>query len=313
MRNITASLWLLFLVTLIGCCVYPGLMWCIGQTMFKHTANGSIISDTKGQKIGSQLLAQQFNNDEHFHSRPSAANYNAADSKSSTLAVSNYKLRDRAARALGPIVKYVDGKLVGPDVEMWFAADKFNAQKGIVAKWASTYPFLAKAWVDASAEHSAYVVKWAEQNPELVAQFTDANAKLLVPRVADLAVLFFQDFSRHNPGKFPLATNVDIQAIFFDMWLQDHKDVHLHAIEGDMVTASASGLDPHITLKNAMQQVDRVSTAWANKLQTDPRNVTQEIRKMLTDKSFAPLAGLAGDRIINVLEINLALHKKFDH
>jgi K+-transporting ATPase ATPase C chain len=57
--------------------------------------------------------------DEYFQPRPSAASYDASASASSTYAASNYLLRDRIARTLGPIVTYKDGpkagQSVGPD------------------------------------------------------------------------------------------------------------------------------------------------------------------------------------------------------
>ena len=54
------------------------------------------------------------------------------------------------------------------------------------------------------------------------------------------------------------------------MWLQEHPHAELQDVPGDLVTASASGLDPHITLQNAEYQLDRVAAKWAADLKRDP-------------------------------------------
>jgi K+-transporting ATPase ATPase C chain len=149
------------------------------------------------------------------------------------------------------------------------------------------------------------------------------------PQAADLAVVFFESFSQENPGKFPAAVEQatpdggtesvvqpvgdgsDIQTTFFDMWRQDHPDVALQDVPGDMVTASGSGLDPHITLDNARYQLDRVSGKWAADLRRDPVEVQKEIERILADHTSAPFGGLFGEKIVNVLEVNLELQKHF--
>src|ERR1700675_3063893 len=93
-----------------------------------------------GKPVGSLLIAQPFTKDEYFQPRPSAASYDASASASSALAASNYALRDRVARTLGPIVTYRSGpnagKPVAPDVEAWFQKDLFQNNPHLVAQWA---------------------------------------------------------------------------------------------------------------------------------------------------------------------------------
>ena len=69
-----------------------------------------------------------------------------------------------------------------------------------------------------------------------------------------------------------------------------------------MVMASGSGLDPHITLDNALYQLDRVAAAWATKTKQDQSQVRQQIEKLLQEKAEAPLNGLVGVKLVNVLE-----------
>jgi potassium-transporting ATPase KdpC subunit len=70
-------------------------------------------------------------------------------------------------------------------------------------------------------------------------------------------------------------------------------------IPADAVTASASGLDPHISPANAELQTTRV--AKARKL---PVETVQELIRAYT---VQPAFGLLGEPSVNVLELNLAL------
>lgn len=67
----------------------------------------------------------------------------------------------------------------------------------------------------------------------------------------------------------------------------------------DAVTRSASGLDPHISVRNAMLQADRVATA---------RKVPVErVRGLIREHTDPAFLGVFGDPGVNVLELNLAL------
>jgi K+-transporting ATPase ATPase C chain len=109
----------------------------------------------------------------------------------------------------------------------------------------------------------------------------------------------------------PVKEGSDIQSIFFEMWREDHPDAPVQDVPGDLVTASGSGLDPHITLQNAEFQLDRVAGKWAQDLKRDPAQVRQEIGAMLQQHAFSPGGGLFGERIVNVLELNLELRKRY--
>lgn len=66
----------LSLVLLLLCGVlYPAAVTAIGQTVFPHQSNGSLIQ-VDNQVIGSEVVGQQFSSLSYLKSRPSAVNYN---------------------------------------------------------------------------------------------------------------------------------------------------------------------------------------------------------------------------------------------
>jgi K+-transporting ATPase ATPase C chain len=330
--DLSKSVWLLGFMVVLLCGLYPAALWTIGQTVFPFQANGSLLRGPNGAPVGSKLIAQPFMRDEYFQPRPSAASYDASASSSSTLAPSNYRLRDRVARTLGPIVKYKNGSkqglLVGPDVERWFQADHHQGAPHIVAQWAAAHPGLARAWVTAEPVREQLVNAWATGHPGVVARWGQDNAGAR-PAAADLAVVFFATFAEENPGQFPSAVTrqaadgrpvarlepvregTDIQSIFFDMWRDDHADADLEALPADMLMASGSGLDPHITLQTAEYQLERVASAWAHTTHRDPARVRAEVEALVRSSSRAPLGGLVGEPLVNVLEVNLALRARY--
>ena len=333
MKYISKSVLLLAVAVAICCIIYPLALLAVGQAVFPFQANGSLLKGPDGTVVGSKLIAQPFTKDEYFQPRPSAASYDASASASSALAPSNYALRDRVARSLGPIVNYKGGpkagKPVAPDVESWFQKDVYQGNPHIVAQWADAHNSLAQAWVTGDPAHGPYVDSWSKAHPAIVKQFIKDNPATPEPKAADLAVVFFKDFSAARPGHFPSAVTKpgaggkpvttiepvkegpDIQSTFFAMWREDHPDVELQDVPGDLVTASASGLDPHITLQNAEFQLDRVASKWAADTKRDPAAVRREIRQILLNNASAPFGGLAGEQMVNVLEVNLKLRTQY--
>ena len=178
-----------------------------------------------------------------------------------------------------------------------------------MAQWASAHPGLARAWVNADAARARLVGEWAAKHPDVVAEWRKANPGRPDPRAPDLAVIFFTTYSVEHPGRFPAPG--EISSIFFDMWRQEHPDVELDPVPGDMLMSSGSGLDPHITLDNAQYQLDRVAAKWAENTKRDPARVRREIEQVLREKAWAPLDGSVGEKLVNVLEVNLALRTRY--
>jgi len=70
-------------------------------------------------------------------------------------------------------------------------------------------------------------------------------------------------------------------------------------IPGDAVTASGSGLDPHISVKNALLQAARVAKE---------RKISEDVVKAEIQKATAgPQFGILGEAGVNVLKLNIAL------
>ena len=109
----------------------------------------------------------------------------------------------------------------------------------------------------------------------------------------------------------PVASGSDVQSIFFDMWRQDHATADLANVPGDMVTTSGSGLDPDITLENVEYQLDRVASKWAVDLKRDPVQIHGEIDALIRNDTYAPMGGLFGEKMVNILRINLDLCKRY--
>ena len=363
--HLRANLWLLVLTLLLCSVLYPLILLAVGQTLFHDQAQGSLALDRDGKVVGSRLIAQPFtdNAPEYFQPRPSAASYNGAASGASNWGANNPLLRDRVARQLGPVVMTRSGNRVGPEVQDWFRAVPDRA-----AEWAERNPALASQWVKGDKLSSAHVVQWAKDHadaPELIAWRKD-NPANTDPQPEDLAQPFFVHFAREHPrswlaqddksddGKLltgadgmparrvkpvtirPAAEeeNGDVQGYFFDSWLRAHPDADLEPVPSDMVMASGSGLDPHITLDNARYQLKhRVAAAWAKRLIKErtgqaasieseaavrgqletkvgkrlEERISETIEVLLREQAEAPLGGLVGVDLVNVLGLNRAL------
>ncbi len=184
--EIRGALLVTLMLAVVGCGLYPLVVFGIAQTFFSDQANGSLIVDANGTVRGSKLLAQGFTAEKYFHPRPSAAGngYDATSSGGSNLGPTSKKLADSIA-----------------------------------------------------------------QN---VADYRTQNG---------------------------LATNAPVPA--------------------DAVTASGSGLDPHISVRNAKLQAPRVAKA---------RSLTLEkVRELIHQNIDSAGLGFLGEPGLNVLRLNFAL------
>ena len=183
-KDLRAALLITAVLAVVCCGLYPLAVWGGGQLFFKKQADGSLLTDKKGNLVGSALLGQNFNGGQYFNPRPSAAGAAGDDASASS------------------------GSNLGPTSQ-----------------------------------------KLADAVKQRVADYRKANG------LADTAL-----------------------------------------VPADAVTSSASGLDPHISVENALLQLPRVAAK---------RGVSPEKMKALveahTDRS------ILGQDGVNVVTLNLAL------
>ena len=84
-----------------------------------------------------------------------------------------------------------------------------------------------------------------------------------------------------------------------DRVTEDVGKVGAKPVPGDMLTTSASGLDPHISPETAARQVARVAAS---------RSMPEDkVREIVVAHTEGRLLGLIGEPRVNVLALNLAL------
>lgn len=74
-------------------------------------------------------------------------------------------------------------------------------------------------------------------------------------------------------------------------------------IPGDLVTASASGLDPHLSPAGALWQVPRIARAR--------RVAPERVQALIEDAVEGRTFGVLGEPRVNVLLVNLAMDRQF--
>src|SRR6185312_2128856 len=98
MKTMTIALRMTIVTLVLTGLLYPFVITGLAQVLFPGSANGSLVTDEKGQVVGSELIAQAFSNPAYFQPRPSAAGekgYDATASGGSNLGPTSKKLQDR--------------------------------------------------------------------------------------------------------------------------------------------------------------------------------------------------------------------------
>lgn len=120
LKDFTSALRPAFVLTLLFAgllgLAYPAAITIIGQVIFPHQANGSLIREGE-TVVGSELLAQRFTGKGYFHPRPSAAGdgYEADNSYGSNLGPTSQALHDRIEADVAAL-QTTPGAAVPPDL-----------------------------------------------------------------------------------------------------------------------------------------------------------------------------------------------------
>lgn len=150
-RLLTTAVLMTLVLTVLTGVIYPFAMTGLAQVLFHDQANGSLITNAKGQVIGSSLIGQLFTEPRYFHGRHSAA--------VSTTSPNGYAADASAGTNLGPTSTYLLTTTVA-------LANQIRKENGLPAN----YPLPADA-VSTSA---------SGLDPDI----SPAYADLQVPRVA---------------------------------------------------------------------------------------------------------------------------------
>ncbi|PMS15369.1 potassium-transporting ATPase subunit C [Trinickia dabaoshanensis] len=144
MKNMLRPVLVLFAaLTVVTGIVYPVVVTAIGQAVFPHQANGSLI-EKDGKAVGSELIGQQFDAPGYFWGRLSATSpnpYNAQSSGGSNLGPTNPALADEVKGRLSALhdadpsntlpvpVDLVTSSASGLDPEISPAAAEYQAAR----------------------------------------------------------------------------------------------------------------------------------------------------------------------------------------
>lgn len=266
LHHLRVSVVATFVLAVLCCGFYPLVVWGLSQVFFHDKANGSLITDANGQVIGSKLIGQPFSDAKYFHPRPSAAGngYDATASGGSNLGPTSKKLLNGTTKPTTQPNPKGGDPIPGPD-----AVD----YDGIKLR----------------------LVNYLEENGRtyaLIREKRDDKGNVTERTTVDPKT-FKTDKGDYDQVKLVNAFNDDVA-----LTVKPSEDV-----PADAVTASASGLDPHISVENAQIQVGRVASA---------RKVSiEQVKQLIDQNTDGRDLGVLGEPGVNVLTLNLALDKTY--
>ncbi len=276
-----AALRALLVLTVILGLGYPLLIWLIAQLPgLRDNANGSLLL-RNGQPVGSALIGQSFTDadgnplPQYFQSRPSAAGtgYDPLATSASNLGPENIV---DAPDKPGLLTQVCTRSKAVADLEGVSGARPFCTGDGVGAVLSVIGPRDPNGIVT----HPSRVVSINEP--------CDTTARPFLDIYHGVKVECAKSDEDYSVGQI-----VPVRGAAGDR----------PAVPADAVTASASGLDPHISPAYAEIQVRRVAAA---------RGIDEDrVRALVADQTAGRTLGFFGEPRVNVLELNLELDARY--
>lgn len=270
-RQHLAAVRAVVVLTLILGGLYPLVVTGVAQALFNDKANGSLVAKD-GKDVGSALVGQNFTDKDgnalrkYFQSRPSAAG-------------DGYDMMSTAASNLGPEdvldVLPVPGKDEGKQSLLTQVCARSNAV-GELEGVSGARPYCTGDGVGA-----------------VLKVFADraVSVNQACPAVPFMATYQGLKVECGKPGEdYAAGRTVPVRG-----------DVREVAVPADAVTASGSGLDPHISLAYAELQAPRVAKERGLGV--------ERVRGLVAENTTGRALGFMGEPAVNVLRLNLALDK----
>jgi K+-transporting ATPase ATPase C chain len=295
--HIWAAIGATLVLGVICCGLYPLAVYAIAQLCFPIQANGSLITregkptTDEALAVGSSLIGQRFTGPGYFRPRPSAANNSAGSSYNPS---GGYDASNSSGTNFGPLSdELINGLTAAPPA----------------APAPATQPAATAAPTTQPAEILAYdgirlrVIHYALDNAIAFKLYNvtyddrgEVASRKELPRAEFLAkfgntdgtlndTAFVDAFPHGDPAGKTVLEAGDFGTL----------------IPGDAVTASGSGLDPHISPRNALLQAPRVAKERGLAL--------DRVETLISEATDKPAFGVLGDPGVNLLRLNLALDK----
>ncbi|MEU4319769.1 potassium-transporting ATPase subunit C [Nocardia fluminea] len=278
-RQHLAALRALLVLTAITGIVYPVAVFAIAQLPgLRENAQGSLI-ERNGELVGSSLIGQSFTDADgkamarYFQSRPSAAGdgYDPLSTGASNLGPED--ILDTADRTSLLTTVCARSKEVG-EREGVDGTRQFCTKDGVGA----VLSVIGPRDTNGDVSQPVQVVSVNELCP----------ARPFLTTFRGVAVECAKAGEDYSVGRIvPILGDAPAEA----------------AVPADAVTASGSGLDPHISPEYAAIQVERVAKA---------RGITAtQVRELLAAHTDGRTLGFLGEPRVNVVELNLDLDARY--
>ncbi|QVI29405.1 potassium-transporting ATPase subunit C [Mycolicibacterium neoaurum] len=279
LRQHTAALRALLVLTVILGLAYPILIWLVAQLPgLRDKADGSLL-EADGKVLGSSLIGQPFTDaagsplPQYFQSRPGG--YDPLATGASNLGpediVDTATAADPTDGRTSLLTEVCTRSLAVGELEGVEGARPFCTAEGVGAVLSVIGPRDARGTVTepvrvVSVNQVCPAVPFVTTYEGVRVECAEPGADYAIGQIVPVA----------GPAVDP-------------------------AIPADAVTASGSGLDPHISPAYAALQVDRVAAA---------RGISPEqVRTLVDEHTEGRTLGFLGEPRVNVLQLNLALDR----